>query len=190
MRPTLCSRLSAPGLSVRDWDLPGCRCTGALRSRWFVPWTSSPQLCEGLGHPGKGTWSVRERCIHFLSIALFLLSSSLTLLLPTPLRILNFLKILPAGLMMPPLPINAPQLELRMFSWPKGSESLSASPGAPDVKLAAPRLSLCTWKPSPQGGYSFHVVWVLRSVPWSADLEPSTETRALKVRPLTPSTLL
>ncbi|KAH0514867.1 Interleukin-17 receptor D [Microtus ochrogaster] len=56
-----------------------------LRSWWFVPWTSCLQLCKGLGHPGKGTWSARERCISFLAIALF--RQHVTLLLPNFLRL-------------------------------------------------------------------------------------------------------
>lgn len=44
----------------------------------FVPWTSSPQLCEGPGQPGKGVWSAREGCSPFLAVALFLLGIAVT----------------------------------------------------------------------------------------------------------------
>lgn len=49
-----------------------------------MPWTSCLQLCKGLGHPGKGTWTARERFISFLAIALF--GQLVTLLLPNFLR--------------------------------------------------------------------------------------------------------
>lgn len=48
----------------------------------FVPWTSSPQLCKGSGQPGKETWNAKEGCTPFLAVALFLLGSTVTQLLP------------------------------------------------------------------------------------------------------------
>lgn len=154
MRPTLCSRPSAPGLRVPDWDLPGSRRVGCASE---PVWGSCPgppvhSSARAQGSQGRGLEVLGKDAT--ISRSRFV--SSRQRLHPTPtsslisnfLRNVAFLSSRWSALHTPSQ--SAPAwVEDVFIARGQGKFVCSTRCPRPDT-LVAPRLSLGTWKRSPR----------------------------------------